>query len=95
MECDEVIIYIFKLSDNLVLLGNIRVLSKWVSKWILVFRANCAGIWYNLWCKGEGRFWVGFWVWRVSWTHDPGFTIEQMFYNVKYPPYYVIGEILL
>ena len=25
-------------------------------------------------------------VWRVSGTHSPGFTIEQMFYNVKYPP---------
>ena len=86
MECDEVIIYIFKLSDNLVLLGNIRVLSKWVSKWVWMFRVNCAGIWYNLGCKGEGRFWIGFWVWRVSGTHDPGFTIEQMFYNVKYPP---------
>ena len=60
VECEEVIIYIFKLSDNLVLLGNIRVLSKRVPKLIWGFWVNCAGIWYNLWCRGEGRFWVGF-----------------------------------
>ena len=60
VECEEVIIYIFKLSDNLVLLGNIRVLSKRVPKSIWVFMVNCAGIWYNLWCKGWGRGWVRF-----------------------------------
>lgn len=26
----------------------------------------------------------------MSGTHDPGFAIEQMFYNVKYPP--ILGE---
>ena len=48
MECDEVIIYIFKLSDNLVLLGNIRVLSKSVPKSFWVFLVNCVKITHNL-----------------------------------------------
>ena len=73
VECEEVIIYIFKLSDNLVLLGNIRVLSKWVSKLIWGFWVNCAGIWYNLWCKGWGE--ILSWILSVTceWNTWPWF----------------------